>query len=223
MFAALTGAGLSAAAGLNAYIPFLVVALFSRFTDAMELPGHFAWIESNWAIGTATVLLLAEVVFDKVPVVDHINDLIGTIIRPASGGLIFSASQAAGDFEAGSDFLADNSWVGVAGGVAIAGAVHGGKAATRAVVNGASFGLGAPVVSTAEDGTSVGLSLLAIFAPVLVIFALIAMVWVGFAIWSRRKTKRNRAEQEQEFAARRASYENRGPAPGDHAAQHPPR
>lgn len=209
MFAALTGAGLSAAAGLNAYIPFLVVALLSRFTDAIELPGYFGWIESNWAIGTATVLLLAEVVFDKIPVVDHINDVISTVIRPASGGLIFSASQAAGDLEANTSFMADNPWIGVTGGVAIAGAVHGGKALTRTAVNGASFGLGAPLVSTAEDGTSVGLSLLAIFAPILVIFVLIAMVWAGFAIWSRRKTKRNRAAQEQEYAAQRDAYDQR--------------
>lgn len=201
MFAALTGAGLSAAAGLNAYIPFLVVALMGRFTDVIELPGHFAWIESNWAIGTASVLLLAEVVFDKVPVIDHLNDAIGTVIRPATGGLIFAASQAAGELEANTGFLADNPWIGVVGGIVIAGSVHGGKAATRAVVNGASFGLAAPLVSTAEDGTSVGLSFVAIFAPILVIFVLIGMVWAGFAIWSRAKTKRNREAQERMYAA----------------------
>ena len=30
--------GLSAAAGLNAYIPFLIVALIARFTDFIMLP-----------------------------------------------------------------------------------------------------------------------------------------------------------------------------------------
>lgn len=214
MFAALTGVGLSAAAGLNAYIPFLVVALLSRFTEAITLPGHFAWIESTWAISVASVLLLVEVVFDKVPVVDHINDLISTVIRPASGGLIFAASQAADDFEAGTPFLAENPWASAAGGVVVALTVHGGKAATRAVVNGASFGLGAPVMSTAEDGTSIGLSLLAIFAPILVIVVLILMVWVGFMIWSRGKTKRNRAEQEQMYAARRQQHAQSGPYSG---------
>ena len=58
MLAALTGAGLSAAAGLNAYIPFLLVALIARFTEVIELPHQYAWIESNWAIGIAAVLLL---------------------------------------------------------------------------------------------------------------------------------------------------------------------
>ena len=55
MIAALTGMGLSAAAGLNAYIPFLIVALIARFTDLITLPTSFAWIESWWAIPPSTM------------------------------------------------------------------------------------------------------------------------------------------------------------------------
>nr|WP_311197892.1 DUF4126 domain-containing protein [Ornithinimicrobium sp. INDO-MA30-4] len=60
MLAALTGAGLSAAAGLNAYIPFLIVALVARYTEVINLPTQFAWIESGWAIGIAAVLWPAK-------------------------------------------------------------------------------------------------------------------------------------------------------------------
>ena len=95
MIAALTGMGLSAAAGLNAYIPFLIVGLIARFTDLIVLPAGWTWIESWWALGIAAVLLLAEVVFDKVPAVDSVNDAIQTFIRPTMGGLIFAATQAA--------------------------------------------------------------------------------------------------------------------------------
>ena len=49
MIAALTGMGLSAAAGFNAYIPFLIVALVARFSDFITLPQSYAWIESWWA------------------------------------------------------------------------------------------------------------------------------------------------------------------------------
>ena len=38
MFEVLTGAGLAAAAGLNAYIPLLAIGLLSRFTDLVSLP-----------------------------------------------------------------------------------------------------------------------------------------------------------------------------------------
>ena len=59
MLAALTGLGLSAAAGFNAYIPFLIVACVARFTTLVTLPSEFAWIESWWAIGGAAILLVS--------------------------------------------------------------------------------------------------------------------------------------------------------------------
>lgn len=199
MLAALTGAGLSAAAGLNAYIPFLIVAVIARFTDVINLPQQFAWIESNWAIGAAAVLLLGEVVFDKIPVVDHINDAVGTFVRPASGGLIFAATQAAEDFEQGSSFMADNPWIGVVLGIVTAGIVHTGKAVTRPVVNASTMGIGAPLVSTAEDTASVGLSFVAIFFPIIVIFLLLLLLWGGIALW--RSGRRKRREREQAVSA----------------------
>lgn len=193
MLAALTGTGLSAAAGLNAYIPFLIVALTSRFTEFLSLPEQFAWIESDWAIGVASVLLISEMVLDKIAIVDHINDAFGTFIRPATGGLIFAATQAADDFEQGSSFMADNPWIGVVGGVITAGIMHSGKALTRPLINGSTMGLGAPIASTAEDGAAIGLSLIAIFLPILVIFALILVLWLLFAVWRRsRRRHKNR-------------------------------
>ena len=75
MIAALTGIGLSAAAGLNAYIPFLIVALIAKYTDVITLPASYAWMESWWAIGIGAVLLLTELVLDKVPAIDSISSL----------------------------------------------------------------------------------------------------------------------------------------------------
>lgn len=199
MLAALTGTGLSAAAGLNAYIPFLIVAVIARFTEFLNLPAQFAWIESNWAIGAAAVLLLGEVVFDKIPVVDHINDAVGTFIRPATGGLIFAATQAADDLEAGSSFMQDNPWIGVVLGIVTAGIVHTGKAVARPVVNVSTLGVGAPLVSTAEDTASLGLSLVAIFFPIIVIFLLLLLLWGGLVLW--RKGRRRRLEQERAISS----------------------
>ncbi|TQJ52136.1 DUF4126 domain-containing protein [Phycicoccus sp. SLBN-51] len=192
MIAALTGMGLSAAAGLNAYIPFLVVALVARFTDVLTLPATYAWVESWWAIGIGSVLLLSEVVLDKIPAVDSVNDAVQTFIRPAMGGLIFAATSAAQQVDS-SAWMADHPWVGIALGVLVSGLVHTGKVAARPVVNLGTGGLGAPVVSTAEDGASVGLSLAALFAPVLCLVALVLLAWVLIAgalkvrRWRRRR------------------------------------
>ena len=185
MFAALTGIGLSAAAGLNAYIPFLVVALLDRFTDVVNLPAGYEWMSSWWAIGVGAVLLLAEVVLDKVPAVDSVNDAVQTFVRPASGGVIFAATSAAADVES-SGWVRSHPWVTVVAGIVVAGIVHAGKATARPVVDVATVGVGAPVVSTAEDGASVGLSLAAVFVPVLVVLLLVALVWVFVRLWRRR-------------------------------------
>ncbi len=196
MLAALTGMGLSAAAGLNAYIPFLVVALIARFTDYITLPVGYEWIESSWAIGIGAALLLAEVILDKIPAVDTINDTIQTFIRPSMGGLIFAATTAAAQLD-NSTWMKENPWVSVVLGVLISGLVHTGKMAARPVINVGTVGAGAPVVSTVEDIGSLGLSLIALIAPLLVILALALLAWLLIWMWLRvrrwRRTRRDPA------------------------------
>lgn len=192
MIAVLTGMGLSAAAGLNAYIPFLIVALVARFTDIITLPSGYAWIESWWAIGIGAVLLLAEVVLDKVPAVDTVNDAIQTFIRPSMGGLVFAATSAAQQLDH-STWMTEHPWVGVVLGVLVSGLVHTGKTAARPIVNAGTLGMGAPLVSTVEDGASMGLSLIAIFVPLLVVIALVLLAWGLLRLW--RAVRRWRARQ----------------------------
>lgn len=194
MIAALTGTGLSAAAGLNAYIPFLIVALVAKFTDVITLPATYAWIESWWAIGIGSLLLLSEVVLDKIPAVDTVNDAVQTFIRPAMGGLIFAATAAAEEVDQ-SVWMAQHPWVGIVLGVVVSGLVHAGKAAARPVVNVGTAGFGAPVVSTAEDGASVGLSLAALFAPVLCLIGLVLLAWALIAGSLRMRRRRRRRDR----------------------------
>ena len=201
MFAALTGMGLSAAAGLNAYIPFLIVALVARFTDYLALPASYAWIESWWAIGIGVVLLAAEVVLDKVPAVDSVNDAIQTFIRPTMGGLIFAATSAAASLD-NSTWMTQHPWVGVVLGVITSGLVKAlqGKGIPVVGVDSLRYfgtlGFGAPVVSTVEDGASAGLSLAALFTPILafllliLLAALLIWLWITVRRWRRRGDRR---------------------------------
>ncbi|RBQ20410.1 DUF4126 domain-containing protein [Spongiactinospora rosea] len=193
MLATLTGLGLSTAAGLNAYIPLLVVGLAANFTDAVRLPEGYAWLAEWPVLLIIGVLLLAELALDKVPVVDHVNDIIQTAVRPAAGGVVFSATAAAAELE-GSSWMADHPWVGWLLGIALALVVHLMKAAARPVVNATTAGVGAPVVSTVEDAGSVGISLVALFLPVLVVVVLLLLAvaawWVIRAVRRRRRTAR---------------------------------
>ena len=193
MFELLTGTGLAVAAGLNAYIPLLVLGLAGRFIDFVELPASWAWLENPWVLGILGVLLVIEIVADKIPVVDSINDWLQTIVRPAAGGIAFgtgSASATAVVTDPAS-FFSSNAWVPVAIGVLLALGTHVAKMASRPALNAVTVGTAAPVVSTAEDVSSVILSVLALLLPVLVIVAVGGVV-TGFVLLFRRAARRRR-------------------------------
>jgi len=189
MLASLTGLGLSAAAGLNAYIPLLLVGLLARFTDVIVLPEPYRWIQGGWALGVVSVLLVAELVLDKVAVVDHVNDVVQTLVRPTVGGVIFAATSAAEQAEA-STWMREHPWVGVLLGVVVAGAVHAAKATARPLVNASTVGTATPVVSAVEDAASLGMSLVAVFLPVLVVVVVLLLGWAAFAVVRRARRRR---------------------------------
>jgi hypothetical protein len=195
MLELLTGTGLAAAAGLNAYIPLLLLGLAGRFLDFVTLPAGWTWLENEWVLGILGVLLVIEFVADKIPAVDSVNDWIQTIVRPGAGGIVFGTG-ASTETSAVTDpaaFFESHQWVPIATGVAIALGVHLLKATARPALNALTFGLAAPVASVLEDISSVVLSVLALLVPVLVVVALAALV-AGFVILFRR-TARRRAER----------------------------
>ena len=49
--------GLAGSAGLNAYLPLLVVALAARFSDLIVLRQPWDTLENPWVIGALVVLL----------------------------------------------------------------------------------------------------------------------------------------------------------------------
>lgn len=188
----LTGSGLAAAAGMNAYIPLLAVGVAGRFfPDAMQLPEGWAWLSNGWVIGIIAVLLVVEVVADKIPAVDSVNDVIQTIVRPTAGGLVFGSSSTASTVAVTdpAEFFSTHQWVPILVGAVIALTVHAGKTALRPAANIATAGAAAPVVSTIEDVGAVGMSLLAIVAPLLVVVALLLLGLFG---WSVRRSARRR-------------------------------
>jgi Domain of unknown function (DUF4126) len=185
------GSGLAVAAGLNAYIPMLILGLAGRFLDFVELPAGWAWLENEWVLGILAVLLVIEIVADKIPVVDSINDWLQTIIRPAAGGIVFGTgtmTQTAAVTDPAA-FFASNQWVPIVAGIVIALGVHLTKMAARPALNVVTAGVAAPVVSTAEDIGSFLLSVFAILIPVFVVLGIAGLV-VGFVALFRRATRR---------------------------------
>lgn len=202
MFELLTGTGLAVAAGLNAYIPLLILGLGGRFLDFVQLPAAWTWLENEWVLVILGVLLVIEIVADKIPVVDSINDWIQTLVRPASGGIAFgtgSTSSTAVVTDPAS-FFTSNAWVPVAIGVLLALGTHLAKMASRPALNVLTFGAAAPIMSATEDVSSVVLSFLALLFPLLVIIAIGGVV-VGFVALFRRAARKRRERKQQESLA----------------------
>jgi len=177
-----TAFGLSASAGLNAYIPLLVVAFVARFTEWIELNSPWDTMESWWVIGVLIVLSLVEFFADKVPAVNHINDIIQTFVRPAAGAVVFAASAQVGEV---------NPILAMVAGLLIAGSVHVAKsAAVRPALTATTGGAANVPVSIAEDILSTILSILAIVIPVLIAAIFILVVsWIIWWMWRRANRK----------------------------------
>jgi hypothetical protein len=189
----LTGAGLAAAAGLNAYIPLLVMGLAARF-DWIGLPSGWTWLSNEWVLVIIGLLLVVEVVADKVPAVDSVNDWIQTVVRPASGGIVFAGgigTETVAVDDPGS-FFSTGAWVPIVIGIVLALVVHLAKMAVRPIANLGTAGVAAPVLSTAEDGASLLMVVFALVAPILVLIGLVLMV-LGFVLLVRAMRRRRRA------------------------------
>jgi Domain of unknown function (DUF4126) len=192
----LTGTGLALAAGLNAWIPLVVLGVLDRFTGLVELPAPWAWLANEWVLLVLVVLLVFEFVADKVPGLDSINDVVQTFVRPTAGGIAFGSGVGATTVAVTDPetFFASQQWVPIAIGIVLALGVHLAKAAARPIVNASTGGVGAPVASAAEDAGSFALAFAAILAPVLVLLGIIAIVVLVVVLVRRRRRRRGRME-----------------------------
>ena len=188
--ALLTGLGLAAPAGLNAYLPLLVVALVDRFSGVLDLDRPYDFLSSNWGIAIITVLLTIEVVVDKIPGADHANDLIQSAIRPAAGAVLaMAATQDA----------AVNPVVAMVVGLVLAGGVHTAKTTARPAITLSTGGLGNPIASLVEDLVAVTAALAAVFVPLLaVVFILLLALFVVLTV---RRLRRLRGRLFSRFAS----------------------
>jgi hypothetical protein len=173
-----TSFGLAGSAGLNAYLPLLIVALTARFTSLLTLKPPFDVLTDNVVIAVIVVLLLIETLVDKIPAVDTLNDTIQTFVRPAAGAILFAANaNAIGDL---------NPVLALVCGLILAGGVHAVKATARPVVTAVSGGIANPVVSAAEDAVSATVTVTAILAPLLGVLLMLVFLAL-FILWRRRR------------------------------------
>jgi hypothetical protein len=176
--------GLSTAAGLNAYIPLLVVGLLARYTNLVQLNAPYDILTNPWVLLGIAIIALLDLIGDKVPGIDHALHLVGTVVHPVAGLILGLATASGGQI--------DPTLAAVVGLVA-AGATHGTRMAARPIATATTAGTANPVISTVEDIAAVVMSLVAILIPALAFLLILVCAYLMYRII--RRVLRRRAEQ----------------------------
>jgi hypothetical protein len=166
--------GLSSAAGLNAYIPLLAVGLLGRF-EYLTLQNPYSILSTTPALLILVALALVDFIADKVPAIDHAVHVVGALVHPIAGAVVFASQQ---------NLISNiHPAIALAAGFVMAGGFHATRAALRPVATTTTAGLGNPVVSFAEDVLSLVMSLLAIFLPILAFVVFVILLLVAARSW----------------------------------------
>ena len=152
--------GLSSTAGLRAVATLFAIGVVSDINiggqPLLALHGNFAVLGSMPMLILLGVLTVVEIVIDKFPVLDNMNDVIHTVIRPVVGAVIVAGT---------SNTLSDtNIWVAAAAGAVLAFGVHATKSTARVATTASTAGIGNPIVSVLEDLLSFGSILMVVIA-----------------------------------------------------------
>lgn len=176
--------GLAAAAGLNTSLPLLIVGLAARF-GLLTLATPYDALASDVALIGLGVLAAGEIAADKVPGADTLVQVLQGPVTLAAGAILFASQQSiVEDVSPGLALLV---------GLLTAGGVHTLRAMIRPVVNLGTLGLGGPVASTVEDVGAVGLTVLALAAPVLAVLGVVLVLALAGHALLRRAQLRRRA------------------------------
>lgn len=167
------GIAIASAAGLRAFLPLFALGLAARF-GLVRLTEGAQWLSGDlslWALGAAT---LVEIAGDKIPIVDHALDAIGTVVRPAAAWLgayavLYQLPTPYGQLLAV-----------VLGAGALA--VHAAKAKVRLGSSAATLGAANPALSVLEDGLAFAIVASAILIPLVALLGLATLVWLAWWI-----------------------------------------
>lgn len=183
LFAGAAGIVLAASAGLRAFMPLLGLGLAARLLDWPIAPS-MSWLATDAGLLGLGIATLVELAADKIPVVDHLLDLVHTVAGPLAGALV--AFGALGDVPPAASLI-----LALALGAPVAGGVHAIAAATRIKSTVASGGTLNPAVSVAEDGVSIGAIVVALLVPILALLVAVAIVFMIVRLLMRRGKRRS--------------------------------
>lgn len=174
------GIGLASASGFRVFLPVFVLSLASYF-NVIPLNENWAWIGGMPALISFGVAMLVEILAYYIPFVDNLLDTIATPLA-AVAGFVVMASTLVDVSPTITTILA------IIAGSGTAFATQALTTTTRLASSVKTAGLGNPIVSTAETGTAITLSSLAIFLPIVAV--ILVVIIFGVIYWIYKKIKK---------------------------------
>ncbi|MEM7008216.1 MAG: DUF4126 domain-containing protein [Thermodesulfobacteriota bacterium] len=190
MLSIFLGVGLAAACGFRVFVPLLVMSI-AALTGQLALSPEFSWIASYPALAAFSIATIFEIAAYYIPWVDNLLDTIAVPAATVAGTIVMAS--AVSDM---SPFLQWGLAVIVGGGVA--GTIQGFTSITRIASTATTGGVGNPVVSTAEAGGSVLMSILAITLPIVAAVLVVVIIFFAFRKIYGWLSRRNKLETQHE-------------------------
>jgi hypothetical protein len=171
------GIGLSASVGFRVFVPLFALSLASYF-NVWELNESWQWIGSLTAVITLGVATLVEIFAYYIPYVDNALDSIVIPLAAIAGTAVMVSTVA--------DLSPVITWaLAIIAGGGTAAAVAGSSGATRLASTATTGGIANPLVSTIETGTSVVMSVLSIFIPVIAFVFVLIILYLIFRLYKK--------------------------------------
>ena len=178
------GIGLSSVAGVRAFLPLALAALFAAL-GLFELPSPYVDVGGDgwwWSVfGVLAALSVLEIVLDKVRAVERALNIVMVSMRAVSGALLFTAALGF-DLGAGSA-----PWL--IAGATIAGAVAVAKVLLRPPVKTASAGVSVAFLSFFEDVVGLVGGAVGFFVPYLPLLLVAFLLFFYYRVRRRRGRK----------------------------------
>lgn len=175
------GIGLAAATGFRVFLPLFALSLASYF-HIIPLNESWAWIGSIPALISFGVAMLVEILAYYIPFIDNLLDTIATPLAAVAGFIAMSSTLIDMDTTL-------KTILAIIAGAGSATAMQGLTTSTRLASSVKTAGTANPVVATAETGTALTLSGLAIFLPVVAVIIVVLLIIVAF--WVFKKVKKS--------------------------------
>ncbi len=174
------GIGLAASSGFRVFLPLFALSLASHF-NIIPLQESWTWIGGFPALIALGIAMVAEIFAYYIPFIDNLLDTIATPLAAIAGTIVMASTLLELDplYTWGLAIIAG-------GGTATA--MQGMTSITRLASSVKTAGLGNPVVATAETGTAITLSSLAIFLPIIAVIMVVIIFIIVFWLFKKFRT-----------------------------------